>query len=61
MSVPYRTGLTSIRLFLTQVCRLLTQYNTVIKGVLPPEQHVYVDALLQACNDFMEFTTNPRP
>lgn len=59
--VPYRTGLTTIRLLLRKICDLLTTYDQVIKSVLPAPQHVYVDALKQACEDFLENTTNPRP
>jgi len=59
--VPYRTGLTTIRLLLTKVCQLLVQYEQVIYHILPQEQHIYVAALRQACEDFMLNTTNPRP
>lgn len=59
--VPYRTGLTTIRLLLRKVCELLLTYDAVIREVLPENQWVYVDALQQACNDFMLNTTNPRP
>lgn len=58
---PYRTGLTTIRKILTKVCQLLLTYRETIAHVLPPEQIVYVDALEQACNNFLANTDNPRP
>jgi len=58
---PYRTGLPSIRRFLKIVCNLVAKYDTVIRDVLPPAQHVYLDALETACNDFLQNTDNPRP
>ena len=61
MGIPYRTGLTTIRFLLEKVCKLLVTYDRVIKEVLPAPQHVYVDALLQACRDFIDNTDNPRP
>lgn len=60
-TIPYRTGLTTIRLLLSRVCRLLVTYEQTIYAVLPPEQHVYIQALNQACNDFLLNTDNPRP
>lgn len=59
--IPYRTGLTSIRILIQQVCRLIQKYQTVIFHVLPEEQHVYVNALLTACENFLQNTDNPRP
>lgn len=61
MAIPYRTGLTTIRLFTQKICTLIVRYDRVIKTILPPDQHVYVDALNKACSDFIEFTDNPRP
>jgi len=57
--VPRKRGLPTIHALLKTICRLLTTYMVVIKAILPPEQHVYVDALEQACNDFVLNVSNP--
>lgn len=59
--IPYRTGITTIKALLKKVCDLLVRYSAIIKQILPPSQHVYVDALLQACTDFQDNVDNPRP
>lgn len=59
--VPYRTGITTIKLLLKKICDLLVKYGPVIKSLIPEPQHVYVDALMQACVDFQDNVDNPRP
>jgi len=59
--VPYRTGITTIKLLLEKVCSLLVKYEEIINLVVPPAQHVYVEALSQACKDFILNVDNPRP
>jgi len=59
--IPYRTGITSIKLLLRRVCNILVAFKPVMYAVLPTEQHVYIDALEQACNDFILQVSNPRP
>lgn len=61
MSVPFRTGLTTIRALLNKICKLSLIYRDVILAVLPVEQHPYFFALETACRDFLDNTTNPRP
>jgi predicted HD phosphohydrolase len=57
--VPRKRGLPAIHQLIKTVCRLMTKYMVVIKAILPEAQHVYVDALEQACNDFTQFVGNP--
>jgi len=59
--IPYRTGITTIKLLLEKICSLLVKYEEVINLVVPPAQHVYVEALSQACKDFILNVDNPRP
>lgn len=58
--VPYRTGIPTIRLLLEKVCSLITKYRQVIYAVVPPEKHIYVDAVMKACEDFLENVPHPR-
>jgi len=59
--IPYRTGITSVKILLRKICSILTAFKPVMYAVLPEAQHVYVDALEQACNDFILNVSNPRP
>lgn len=61
MNPPYRTGITSLKKLAKKTCKLLTLFIPLIKANIPPAQHVYVDALNQACADFVQFVDNPRP
>lgn len=57
---PYRTGIPTILQLLRQICRLLTQYGTIIRSVVPTDKIVYVDALEKACHDFVLNVNHPR-
>lgn len=59
--IPYRTGITTVKKLLRKICDILITYNTVIKSVTPANKHIYIDALMQACEDFITEVPNPRP
>lgn len=59
--IPYRTGVTTIKFLLRKVCDLLLRYGDVIRGFTPTDKHVYIAALMQACEDFQTNIPNPRP
>jgi hypothetical protein len=59
--LPYRNGITTIKRLLRAICVVLTKYEALIKTIIPDDQHVYVDALKKACDDFILNVTNPRP
>jgi hypothetical protein len=59
--IPYRTGIPTIKLLLERVCSLLVRYEDVIKLITPTEKYVYVEAIMQACKDFILNVPNPRP
>lgn len=56
---PTRTGIDALRRLAQTACTLLARYNTIIKAILPADRHVYVDALNQACQDFLENVPDP--
>jgi len=59
--IPYRTGITTIMLLLRKICEVIVSYKHIMLQILPEPQHVYVEALEQACNDFILNVSNPRP
>lgn len=60
-NIPYRTGITTVKRLLRKICEILITYNDVIKRVTPADKHVYIDALMKACEDFIIEVPNPRP
>jgi len=59
--IPYRTGITTIMGLLRRVCAVLVAFKHIMLQILPEGQHIYVEALEQACNDFILNVSNPRP
>lgn len=59
--IPYRTGISTIRVLLTRVCSLIVRYEPVMEKILPDGQMVYVRAVSKACQDFILNVDNPRP
>lgn len=57
--VPRKRGLPAIHRLLRKMCQLLLDFKPIILAILPEEQHVYVNALEQACNDFVLNVSNP--
>lgn len=58
-ATPFRTGIPTILRLLAIVCRLLTAFNVVIKTHLRDDLHVYVDALMTACEEFRANIPSP--
>lgn len=54
-----RTAIPSVRALLTKVCQLLALYGVVMRAVVPVEKHIYIDALMQACEDFINNIPHP--
>lgn len=60
-NTPYRTGVPSILAAARIICRLLAVFSPVIYQHLDESLHVYVDALMIACNEFSDNVPPPRP
>lgn len=48
-----RTGLRTLHVLLRRVCELTARYGDMILAVLPQQYHVYLLAVMQACDDFV--------
>lgn len=53
-TIPYRTGLKSIRLVLRKVCRLINDFREIMATFLTEDQLADIDALYELC---MQITT----
>lgn len=59
-STPKRTGVPTLLVLARNTCRLLALFTPTIKAHLEVSRHVYVDALNQACADFVDNIDHPR-
>lgn len=53
-----RTGLRTLHRLLRHVCRLFATFSIPLYAVVPADKHVYLDAVRQACDDFV-LNVNP--
>lgn len=58
---PYRTGLPSLHVLLKKVCQLIAKYRPVMVGILTPTQLEKVDAVLTACEAFINDVPTHEP
>lgn len=58
---PYRTGLPSLHALLKKVCQLIAKYRPVMITILTPEQIVKVDAVVTACEAFINDVPSHEP
>lgn len=59
-TTPFRTGIPTVLKLLALICGLLTTFNVVIREHLRADLHVYLDALMVACEEFRANIPNPR-
>lgn len=52
--VPYRRGVPTILRLLRIICRILLEFRPVVIKYLTPEQMVFWDGLMTACELFQE-------
>lgn len=53
-----RTGLRTIHNLARHLCRIFATLSIPLYAVVPNDKHVYLDALNQACSDFV-LNVNP--
>lgn len=50
-----RTGLRTLYELARRLCAIIAKFTPIMLSIIPPDKHVYLHALNQACVDF---TTN---
>lgn len=58
---PTRTGLTSLHKLLKKACQLIAKYRPVMVEILTEDQLAKVDAVLVACEAFVEDVPQHEP
>lgn len=58
---PVRTGLVSIHALLRKVCQLIAKYRPVMVEILTEDQLAKVDAVLVACEAFINDVPTHEP
>lgn len=58
---PVRTGLTSLHALLRKACLLIARYRPVMVEILTPTQLEKVDAVLVACEAFINDVPSHEP
>lgn len=48
-----RTGLTTLLDLARKICQIIVTFGPVLRSAIPTNQRVYLDALNQACSDFV--------
>jgi hypothetical protein len=48
-----RTGLRTIYTLLRKVCQIIAKFTPALSAILSPTQMVYLNAVNQACHDFI--------
>ena len=48
-----RTGLRTLHALIKKACQLFADYGFILYQIVPADKHVYLNALSQACTDFV--------